>query len=112
MSETRVITYKGRPELAGFLVSMLRQEGVRVEWTPPEGEERRGLGTDLVEAVIVKILVDGGWEAIERAVEKVRSSVRSAGGTIEITIEPEVESEEEGQGTQDDEGSGASEPGS
>jgi hypothetical protein len=91
MDVTRTIRYEGRPELAGFLAYSLRQEGVRVEWTPPEPqEEPRGIdwATD-VQQVVVTLTAGGAAYAIKRAVDLFRERVRAAGGDVNVEIEGE-----------------------
>ena len=41
---TRTITYCGKPPWQTALVQFLKEEGVRVEWSPPAEPEERGIG--------------------------------------------------------------------
>jgi hypothetical protein len=59
MDVTRTITYRGKPPWHTALVQFLKEEGVRVEWAPPDGEEQRGLGGDVNEVIVS--LVSTGW---------------------------------------------------
>ena len=65
MNVTRTIRYEGHPTLAAFLAYLFKEEGVDVEWTPPEPLiEPRGLGTENVPGVVVQLGVKGTLEAI------------------------------------------------
>lgn len=66
---TRTITYHGDAARCGALVQMLEQEGVTVQWTPPQ--ERRGLGADINE-VVVSLVSSGTLLAITAGVRKFR----------------------------------------
>jgi hypothetical protein len=65
MDEERTIFCDGGP-MVSVLVQMLEQEGVRVEWTPPE--ERRGLdiSTD-IQSLVVALTAYGTPAAMKRA---------------------------------------------
>ena len=67
MIVTRTIVYRGNPPWHTALVQFLKEEGVRVEWSPPAVEEPRGLG------VLPGQVGDaaGGREAFERGVSAV-----------------------------------------
>ena len=69
MTETRTITYEGDPARAGALVQMLEQQGVKVEWEPPQ--EERSLGTD-VGAVALSLVASGLYDAIKTGVTRLR----------------------------------------
>jgi hypothetical protein len=64
-----------------MLAQMLREEGVQVEYEPPE--EQRGLGVDVAAGVIVYILTKGADEAIKAAVRRFRERAPHNKVTIE-----------------------------
>ena len=70
MNVTRIIRYEGNPALAAFLAYLFKEEGVDVEWTPPEPLEPRGPGTEIVTSVVVQLGVKGTLEAIGRALKR------------------------------------------
>ena len=71
MNVTRTIRYEGNPALAAFLAYLFKEEGVDVEWTPPEPLiEPRGLGTEIGTGVVVQLGVKGTLEAIGLALER------------------------------------------
>jgi hypothetical protein len=77
MDITRTITYTGPAARVGGLADVLEDEGVRVEWTPPE--ERRGIdySTD-IQALVVAVVAmkaTGAPAAIKAAVKKFRARV-------------------------------------
>jgi hypothetical protein len=78
---TRAIRYYGSPARVGMLAQMLREEGVQVEYEPPQ--EERGLGADIAAGVIVYILTKGGEEAIQVAVRRFRERTPRNQVTIE-----------------------------
>lgn len=69
MAETWTITYEGDPARAGALVQMLEQQGVHVEWEPPQ--ERRSFGAD-VGAVALSLVASGLYDAIKAGVARFR----------------------------------------
>jgi hypothetical protein len=78
---TKTITYRGGPGEAHILVNMLRAEGVRVDWAPPE--ERRDVGGALQDYV-VELLATGTVAAISYAIGKFRERAR---GTVQVEDE-------------------------
>ena len=70
MNVTRIIRYEGNPARAAFLANLFREEGVDVEWTPPEPLEPRGLSSEIVTGVVVQLSVKGTVEAIGRALNR------------------------------------------
>jgi hypothetical protein len=71
MNVTRTIRYEGNSALAAFLAYLLKEEGVDVEWTPPEPVTGRpGAGTEMEPVVVVLLGVRGTLEAIGLALER------------------------------------------
>jgi hypothetical protein len=84
MSEmTGRITYEGPPALANMLVQHLDEEGVHVDWQPPElPDERLSYSVEVVSIaneVVVTMTVSGTTAAIELAVRKFRERVKGQG---------------------------------
>jgi hypothetical protein len=73
ITETR-ITYEGDPALVAFLVQMLEEEGVEVQWQRPE--ERRDV-RGMAEAVVVNLVAVGVLTGIRAAVQKFRGQFGS-----------------------------------
>jgi len=73
MTESHRLTYTGNPAFSGVLVQMLQDEGLAVEWEPPE--ERRG--ANIPEDVLVGLVVSGLSDTIKlgirTAIEKFRT---------------------------------------
>jgi hypothetical protein len=80
MEESRTITYRGGPVGLQQLVRMLREEGVRVEWEPPE--ERRDLAS-MAQDYVVELLAMGTIAGIQLAVDRFRKRAGDR-GTAEI----------------------------
>jgi hypothetical protein len=54
-----------------FLAYLLKEEGVDVEWTPPQPlVEPRGLGPEIIAGVVVQLGVKGILEAIGMALKR------------------------------------------
>ena len=71
MNVTRTIRYEGNSAPAAFLAYLLREEGVDVEWTPPEPVTGpRGSGTEIFADVVVRLGVRGTLEAIGLALKR------------------------------------------
>lgn len=88
MTVTRRILLRGGAVPPSALAWKLEQHGVDVQpWEPPE--EGRGLGTD----IIIAIIVDGGIEAIKAGVAEFRRTFPRA--------HVEIEGDEEDQGDED-----------
>ena len=85
---TRTITYRGKPPWHTALVQFLKEEGVRVEWTPPAEPEERGIGGD-VNDVVVSLVSVGTAEAIRYAVRKFRNFGPRSKGKVEVEGEPD-----------------------
>jgi hypothetical protein len=66
---------------------MLEEQGVQVEWTPPQ--EQRGLGAD-VGAVVLSLVASGAYDGIKAAVAKFRAWMPRA----EVTIEGEEDEDQ------------------
>lgn len=81
--QTRRITYRGGAIEPHRLVSMLRDEGVRVEWEPPE--ERRDVA-GAVQDYVVELLATGTVAAISYAIGKFRERAR---GTVQVDHDDE-----------------------
>lgn len=69
MTDTLTIRYKGGPERVGALVQMLEDEGVHVDWEPPE--EQRNL-EGVAETIALALVASGTYDAIKTAVAKFR----------------------------------------
>jgi hypothetical protein len=65
---TRTVRYEGDPARCGWLAQMLREEGVRVEYTPPE--EKRGYVVDDINQVVVNLICTGTGAAILAGVQR------------------------------------------
>jgi hypothetical protein len=83
---TRKITYHGDTARVGALVQMLEQQGVQVDWTPPQ--EHRGLGADVNE-VIVNLVSTGSVVAIAAAVKQFRARFPRHKIEVEGEAEPD-----------------------
>lgn len=83
MSEevTRRLTYRGGAITAHMIVRRLKEEGVRVDWEPPE--ERRDLAS-AAEMVVALLVVHGGTKAIDAVVDEFREWLRERGGDLRI----------------------------
>lgn len=86
---TRTIRFHSGPEagapLAGMLVQFLEEEGVRVEWSRPD-EEQRGLGADVTQ-VVVNLVSTGTGAAIALAVKRFRE--RAPQAKVDVEGEPD-----------------------
>ena len=80
-AQIKRITYRGGAREANILVSMLRAEGVRVQWEPPE--ERRDV-VGALQDYVVELLATGTVAAVSYAVGKFRERAR---GTVQIEDE-------------------------
>jgi hypothetical protein len=85
---TRTITYRGEAPWCWALAYFLDQEGVQVEWSPPDGEEHRGLGAD-AQQVAVSLVTTGTITAIRVAVRKFRNYGPRSKGKVEVEGEPD-----------------------
>jgi hypothetical protein len=85
---TRTITYRGKPPWHTALVQFLKEEGVRVEWSPPAEPEERGIGAD-VNDVVVSLVSTGTVAAIGYAVRRFRNFGPRSKGKVEIEGEPD-----------------------
>jgi hypothetical protein len=94
MDVTRTIIYRGAPPWHTALVQFLKEEGVRVEWSPPAEEEPRGLGAD-VHQVVVSLVSTGTAAAIAAAIRKFRNFGPRDKGKVEV----EPAGEQDGQDT-------------
>lgn len=83
---TRTITYRGKPPWHTALVQFLKEEGVRVEWSPPAEAEERGIGAD-VNQVVVNLISAGTVAAIAVAVRKFRNYGPRDKGQVEVESE-------------------------
>lgn len=82
MDETRMITYQGGPARSALLAQMLRDEGLQVQWTPPE--ERRGIDYSAdIQSLVVTLTAVGLVTSMRVAVSKFRNRVPSAKVKIE-----------------------------
>jgi hypothetical protein len=88
MDVTRTVTYRGKPPWHTALVQFLEEEGVRVEWSPPDGEEPRGLGADVTQ-VVVNIVSTGTIAAMAAAVYRFRNFRPRDKGKVEVEGEPD-----------------------
>jgi hypothetical protein len=79
---TRTITYRGKPPWHTALEQFLREEGVRVEWSPPAQPEERGIGTDAND-VVVSLISVGTVAAIRYAVQRFRNFGPRSKGNVE-----------------------------
>lgn len=77
------LTVLASPPFASMLVQMLREEGVTVEWDPPE--ERRGAG-EVVQQVVISILAAGAYDGIKLAVQRF---VERTNGRAKVDIKVE-----------------------
>jgi hypothetical protein len=68
MTDTRQVTYEGAAPFASVLVRMLEDEGVTVQWDPPE-ETRSG---GVLEEIVIGLAVNGTYEAIKLGVDRFR----------------------------------------
>lgn len=75
---TKKITYRGGATEPHRLVSLLRAQGVTVEWDPPE-ERRDAAGA--FQDYVVELLATGTVAAISYAVGKFRERAR---GTVQV----------------------------
>ena len=81
---TRRITYRGDPAYAHMLVRKLEQEGVQVEWEPPqELQELRDMAS-AAEAVVASIIATGTWQAMSYVAREFRDRLKERGGDIQI----------------------------
>jgi hypothetical protein len=80
MTETRRVTYTGPASRASFLVQLLEEEGVTVDWTPPL--EKKDFGSAF-EAVVVGLITTGSAAAIKAAVAAFRQHQADAKVEIE-----------------------------
>lgn len=90
------ITYEGPPALANMLVQHLDEEGVHVDWQPPElPDERLSYSVEVVSIaneVVVAMTVSGTTAAIELAVRNFRARVK---GRATARVDDEYDSEAE-----------------
>lgn len=93
MTETETVTirYRGGPARAGALVQMLEEQGVHVEWEPPQ--ERRDL-QGVAETVALSLVASGTYDAIKAAVVNFRRRVPRAEVFVERNQDDEGESED------------------
>jgi hypothetical protein len=69
MTDTRIIRYRGGPARVGALVQMLEEQGVHVDWEPPQ--EQRNL-EGLAEIIVLSLVASGTYDGIKAAVAKFR----------------------------------------
>ncbi len=93
---TRTITVYAPGPRASALVQMLREEGVEVEWEPPQ--EQRGVG-DMAVGFVLSLVASGAYDGIKAAVKKFREWL--PGVRVEVEGEEDEEPEED-DGEQDE----------
>jgi hypothetical protein len=76
MTETHQLVYTGPAAFASALVQMLQEQGVTVDWTPPE--ERRGLGHDAHD-IVVNLVATGVWVSVFKGVSVFRDRFKGRG---------------------------------
>jgi hypothetical protein len=91
------LTYEGDPAFAGFFAQLLREEGLSVDYEPPD--EFRDLPPDqlgnvLSGAAVVFSITGPIWPAIWNAVKKFKASRLGRGATISGPPELEMSTEE------------------
>jgi hypothetical protein len=64
---TRTVRYEGYPAVASLLVQTLREEGVEVEWTPPD-ESR--VVDPVISTIVLSLVANGLYDAIKLGVKK------------------------------------------